>query len=466
MNADTIDILYVFYLFFWITTPVFLFLFHSRRNELGGFIVYSYLLLFILNYWFGALVHASPWNTIFNNEDTIVGFQYSTYGLISFIFGVLIVRPNRRNTPNSAVISMTLAFKNAKLEQLERYALWFFLPFGAGCWIATFTPIGSLPSAASILSSGKTFVVLSICLGAWSTWFRGQMLRYRRWVSLMVLLPVTTVVTSGFIGTGIVMTTTVLAFVAMYFRPRWPLLAALCLMLYSGVSFWTAYEPQRVEIRNAVWGGESYNDRFGAFLKVFDSLRPFDMSDFQHLKSVDDRLNQNGLVGAAIRTTPSTIPFRQGDTIFDGLLAIVPRLIWRDKPVVAGSGDYVAIHTQTSFAAGTSVGMGQVLEFYINFGLWGVLIGLFLFGVIFRYMDIRLVDALRSGNWNGVVFYFVVGSAMLQNGGALAEITASAAGAAVLCFISSNILSWSVMSNTQHSIAHHSNRQFRVKHKL
>ena len=87
-------------------------------------------------------------------------------------------------------------------------------------------------------------------------------------------------------------------------------------------------------------------------------------------------MNQNQLVGAAVQYLESGYaPFATGDTLIQSALAIIPRAIWPDKPVFAGSPGLVTQYTGIQFAAGTSVGVGQVLEFYINFGSPGVVGG-------------------------------------------------------------------------------------------
>src|ERR1700734_2977948 len=96
---------------------------------------------------------------------------------------------------------------------------------------------------------------------------------------------------------------------------------------------------------------------------------------------VDARLNQNWLVGAAVNRLSETDAFAHGDTLWDAPLALIPRALWPDGPTNAGSGDLVNRYTDIKFGAGTSVGIGQVLEFYANFGTTGVMIGFALMGL-------------------------------------------------------------------------------------
>ena len=432
MNSD--PDLYAF-LALWLAAPILLFSLYAARGKLGGFLVYSYLMGLVMNHWFGALVHASPWSPFLDSSDTLIGFRYSTYGLLAFVLGTLVInvtRPPSTRLPRAQESRRTQLVNLGELERLVRV---FFLPLGIGAWIATYTPLAALPSAGAVLSVGKTGLLLAICLMCWSAWHKGNTRQFYQWIGISLVLPVITIITSGFIGYGIAMITTILAFVAMFYRPRWHLLALLSLMLYGGVSLWVGYAEHRGNIRDAVWGGQDYGQRADAMLSMIYALTPFDISNPRHLELVDIRLNQNVLVGAVMRSTPSLVPFRDGSTIVDGLLAVIPRALWPGKPEVGGSGNYVSDHSMIAFSAGTSIGMGQVIEFYINFGLPGIIVGFFIFGMALRYMDVRLAEAMTAGDWYGVMFFFFVGSGTLQTGGSLAEIGASMAAGVAIYFI-------------------------------
>ena len=91
-----------------------------------------------------------------------------------------------------------------------------------------------------------------------------------------------------------------------------------------------------------------------------------------HLFALDQRLNQNYLVGMGVmRHREGEAELLYGATV--PFWALIPRAIWPDKPAVGGGGDLVSQFTGIKFAEGTSVGVGQVLEFYMNFGMPGVL---------------------------------------------------------------------------------------------
>jgi hypothetical protein len=127
------------------------------------------------------------------------------------------------------------------------------------------------------------------------------------------------------------------------------------------------------------------------------------------------------------------------------MTAPIPRILWPNKPSFGGSGNssgkIVTLYTGQNFGAGTSVGVGQVLEFYLNFGSIGVFIGFMVFGVIIRIVDVTAAYKLLYGNWLGFASWFLPGLSMLQPGGALTEVTASTAASVVLMFIIRRFLS-------------------------
>ena len=57
-----------------------------------------------------------------------------------------------------------------------------------------------------------------------------------------------------------------------------------------------------------------------------------------------------------------------GDSLREGLIALVPRIVWPDKPVFGGSPKIVSEMTGLQLNQDTSFGIGQVMEFYIKIG--------------------------------------------------------------------------------------------------
>jgi len=137
----------------------------------------------------------------------------------------------------------------------------------------------------------------------------------------------------------------------------------------------------------------------------------------------------------------NTGDFARGDTLWQALTALIPRALWPDKPTVAGSGSLVSEYTGIQFAAGTSVGIGQVMEFYVNFGTMGVVIGFLILGLIVTICDTCASERLGSGDLHGFVMWYMPGLSLLQVGGSLAEITSSVAASVFVAFLVNKYLS-------------------------
>jgi hypothetical protein len=422
----------------WVGVLILLVYVNSRRGRQTGFLVYAYLALFFLNHWFGAMVHALPWSPFEDYTNTAIGFRESTYGLIALAVGVLLTPTFRSRSHLGHGIQSAEDGPHhlLKARRVARY----YLVIGVAAWILSFADVAKIPSLGAVISAGKQAAVLAICLNCWIAWHKGEQWKFVGWLVGSFAFPMVTMLGAGFLGYGVAIIITIFAFVGMFYRPKWRLVAASIPVVYLGLSLYVGYADSRGTIREAVWGGEEIGRRIDAALDMLARTEFFDVWDEAHLFWIDSRLNQNELVGAAVRYTPAAAPFLYGQTISDAAIAVIPRAIWPEKPVTAGSGEYVSDQTGIRFAEGTSVGMGQVLEFYINFGTTGVVVGFLLFGMALRFMDDRLGASLSRADWNAVAFWFVIGTSALQVGGALAEISASMMAGAVLTVASGFLL--------------------------
>lgn len=390
----------------------------SRRGS-GAGLVLAYCFQMWLLYWVGAALHSLPWSQLPEPQANFIGFQQATWGVIAFGIGAVAIAPLFRPTivqsgspagslPVMYIIAGTISY-------------------------SILTPIlGRLPSLNALTAVGQQLVVAGLCLGSWKAWTEEGLPGLRKWLPFTLVLPVVTMVVQGFLGYGSLALATVMIFASQFVRPRWMLLMAAVVMGYLGLSFYVSYMRDRNEIRAAVWGEESYSHRFAKVNETLANLEWFDLTEMKHLERVDDRVNQNFLVGAAVIQLEATGDFARGETIWNALLGIIPRVVWPNKPASGGSGGMVSRFTGISFAYGTSVGIGPVMEFYANFGTAGVVIGFGLLGTLLSALDMRAGANLRQGNWLGFMLYFLIGLGFLQVGGSLVELTSSSVAGAIL----------------------------------
>jgi hypothetical protein len=99
------------------------------------------------------------------------------------------------------------------------------------------------------------------------------------------------------------------------------------------------------------------------------------------------RLAQFTVFGEVIADTPAMVPFWEGESFYPILFKPIPRFIMPDKPEEVSGGwfghRYGLISPENTK---TSINLPQIVELYGNFGLIGVIVGMFIFGLIYRLL--------------------------------------------------------------------------------
>jgi hypothetical protein len=393
-----------------------IFLVLDKRRGVGA-LVLAYFLLLSLGHVPGVLVYLNPNELWVDFEATKIGFNVTLIGMTAFIAGAIAAR------------ILPMRTTSAKAVQIGRDALSLLsrrvLIVGIAFYFVLLPVAGFVPSLTATISVGGELLIL----GIWFWLYSAEAARDSRQIlaifAMLPLLPLSTLVTGGFIGYG---TTWILSIVAFYFviaRRRIWFYIATPPVIFLGLSLFVTYAQQRDDIREVIWYQDSgIVQRLNQVSKLITEFQFLDLSDEQHQTALDLRLNQNFLVGmGVIAHRQGLSPLWYGATV--PLWAIVPRAIWPDKPQVGGSGDLVSEFTGIPFAEGTSVGIGQVLEFYMNFGMAGVLVGFAGFGFLLMRLDRATIRALAVGDVDGALKSCLPGVAFLLPLGSLMEILVS-----------------------------------------
>ena len=150
-----------------------------------------------------------------------------------------------------------------------------------------------------------------------------------------------------------------------------------------------------------------FNDFFIFFRGAIDQFIDNGFQFFNDFRQSWYRLSQFGTLIPALDLTPVPIPFMEGETFSSLFTKIIPRFLYPDKPIdnltsqfghrygFVGAEDFI-----------TSIRVPVLTEFYINFGKFGVLLGMFLMGLFFQFFD-RFFMHLRFGIGEIVVFVFL-----------------------------------------------------------
>jgi len=409
----------------------------QERRRIGGVgLVLAYAISLWLIHWPGAALYLFPWYSNLDPGLVESGFRQSTYAVMAFTAGSVLFGPVViRHLPSGARPEPPPRLPATRLETV--YIVW-----GLVSYLVLIPLVGQVATTTAIVVAGWNMLGVGLGLSCWRAWSEGRHRTFLGWLALVGCLPLVTIVSQGYLGYGVGALLAVLTFVKTFRAwPRWRLLTFGILFAYLGLSFYGSYMRDRSQIREVVWGGDSFPERIEQLYLTVSQLEWFDPYDNMHLLRIDDRLNQNVLVATAIDYLDSgREDFAHGETFWQAVIAVIPRIVWPSKPVVAGSMDLVSRYTGLFFAEGTSVGVGQVLEFYINFGTIGVVLGACGFGVLLAVVDSMAGRRLVSGDWRGFALWYMPGLSLLQTGWSLVDITASAGAAVVNVLLVNHVL--------------------------
>ena len=393
-------------------------------------LILTYLFNFWLTYWTGPFLYLLPWyQKRFDVRLVEMGVEQSTYAMVAFALGSLALAPSLRDLLPAAV-----GIHKADANVPKAY-----MGIGMVCFLLM-SSIQGIPTATAIISCGQQLLIIGLGLSCWQALRQKEFNKLALWLGLTALLPFLTVVTRGFLGVGAVAAFTVAVFISSFLRSRVTLVLAGILVGYFGLSIFVTYMRDRIEIRELVWTGRPLADRMERISLTVDTFEWFNPFNEEHLERIDSRLNQSHLVGAAVNHLSDGDNYAHGATLWQALLAMIPRAIWPEKPTAAGSGTLVTEYTGIAFQGDTSVGIGQVMEFYVNFGTLGVVIGFIVMGATVTILDLMAAEHLARGDLQRFVLWYLPGLSLLQVGGSMVEITSSAAASVFAAMVANKYL--------------------------
>ena len=390
-----------------------------RRKS--GALTLAYFLILSLGHIPGVLAYLEQSFFVYSAEATKVGLDMTLIGMTAFFVGAVAARILPQRTAN------VKAYQQAASADFFSRISWRMLTIGTIGYFVILPLAALVPSFTAVAS----VTGLLIILGFWLKLYAADSRQTLSTLAMVPLLPLSTLVTGGFLGFGTVWAMTIVAFCFVVARRRIWFYLASPVVIFLGLSLFVTYFQQRQYIRDVVWDENTTTmERLDKVANLVTNFQSLDLSNDRHLLALDQRLNQNYLVGAGImRHRADVVKLLYGATL--PVWAFIPRAIWPDKPAVGGGGDLVTEFTGINFAGGTSVGVGQVLEFYMNFGMWGVLAGFAVLGFILMRLDQHIMRALAMRNIHHLVRCSLPGLALLSPMGNLKETLVAVVTAAI-----------------------------------
>jgi hypothetical protein len=406
----------------WVVLLLALVAFAVREPRTGGALVLSYFFGLSLIHLPGAIIYLDPLSPAPSRTETEIGFTLTIIGMVAFAAGAILTRASHVQEPTAPVADVVPALSSH---------IWPLFIIGMFSYFVLMPRANAIPSGTALVSALGALLIIGLWLRFYTASLTGRVGRVLTTLLVLPLLPLATLTMAGFLGYGVYWVLSCITFLfvitqrRMWFYLATPFAGAL------GLSLFAVYFSVRTAIRLVVGiAGSSFYERFLAIWEIVNKFEVLDLNSPLLIFAIDQRLNQNYLVGyAAERYQAGAVQLGYGSTV--QLWAVIPRALWPDKPDVGGGGDVVSHFTGLPFAEGTSVGVGQVMEFYMNFGMPGLIAGFFILGVVLMRIDLGMMRALRNADMRNLLLYALPGLTLMQPGGNLQEVIIAVIGAIV-----------------------------------
>lgn len=347
-----------------------------------------------------------------------IGIALTAVGMWSFAFGLALVRLTTNKNKLLARVRENTALP-------PRFA-YFCLAAG---WLAAFaaTPLTTVPTLGAAIVFGSAIWVLGVIIGLRRAADIKDVRSSILWFAAMLVYPVVVLTFGGFLSYGSTVVIVVLSSLLVRFRRASTALMILPLAAFLAITLFVNYFEDRSRLREVVWSDAGVTERASAVLETFSGFRLFDIDDPAHLNALSERLNQNELVGLSYeRLQDGQVQYLHGRSFYEGAISVIPRAIWPDKPVHGGSPVIVSEMTGLQLSTNTSWGVGNVMEFYINYGFFSLITAFVALGVCLGWLDRMASNALQGRYYASTILYFLPGVALIQPNGSMVELTGGA----------------------------------------
>ena len=132
---------------------------------------------------------------------------------------------------------------------------------------------------------------------------------------------------------------------------------------------------------SAVTSISQFADQTQGVLSNFDTI--------DALEKLSARMSSGvGFSSYVINNVPRSIPYANGERMLSAFRNLIPRILYPQKPDLGGDSWLIRKYANVNAAgdeSGSSIGLGYPAELYIDFGVFGVIAGGILLGLIFAF---------------------------------------------------------------------------------
>src|ERR1019366_6641833 len=286
-----------------------------RRDGVSLGLPIAYLYSLLLIHVPGAFAHIVGRNFLFHSDVVEIGMRSAALGSVCFIAGVWLARPS---TP-----------KMSPPLRADRNHFWWFCLLGGWSLIYGLSPLYHIPSISAAVEKGGGIWMLGVMLGLRAACQRSDNKRIGMWLCALMVYPVLMLLLGGFLSYGSAAIVIVCSALTISTRAYWRVGIGITIFVFLSLSIFVNYFQHRNNIREQVWGGAPLEARIHSVTDTVKGFEWFDPNNNLHVIALDQRLNQNYFVGlAARRIQLGLTDYILGDSVRQGLLALVPRILW------------------------------------------------------------------------------------------------------------------------------------------
>ena len=385
-----------------------------RRDRVSLGLPIAYLFGLLLIHVPGAFAHLVGDDFFLNSDFIELGIGFTAIGAICFVAGVWLAHFSTMKVPAP--------------RAADRNRFWWFCLIGGWFFTYGLDFLRVIPTLGAAVEKSGAVWMLGVMLGLRAAMMRSDPKRTGIWLGVLAVYPVLMLLFGGFLSYGYRAISIVISVLAISTRSHWRTAVGIIVVTILGINVFVSYYQHRDEIRDAVWGGVSIEERIDTSMGMVRDFEWFDPTNEAQLAPLDERLNQNYFAGlAAARIQDGQVDYLYGRSLWEGLLALVPRILWPEKPVFGGSPVIVSEMTGLILSEDTSFGVGNVMEFYINFGIPGLVAGFLVLGWLLGWLDRKAAVAEASGDLGQVFLFFLPAAALIQPNGSMVELVGGSA---------------------------------------
>jgi hypothetical protein len=404
--------------------------FHTRRVGGAFGLPIAYLFSLLLQHLPGGLAHLTGGYFFSDSTATEIGLRFTALGTVAFVTGVVVAQRASLKTEEKTlgrVMAGGLALDDCHALGFAKFCL-----LGGWAVVAVASFLRQIPSLGAAVDQAGSVWILGVLIGLFLASKQRRMGLVLFWFAALAVYPTLVLVNGGFLSFGSTSVMVVMASLLVSTRSHFRAYMGLVLFSVFCLCVFMSYFQTRDRLREVVWGGSDFNERFRQSTRIITQIRWFDPANELQLIALDQRLNQNFFVGtAAQRIESGQVDLVRGNSIVEGIQALVPRAIWPEKPTFAGSSQMIRDMCGFIVNENTSYGVGQVMEFYINFGLPSLIGGFLLFGFFYGWIDHKAGNAFRRHDYGDLTIWFLLAISILSPLASVAEIFGNVAAAFV-----------------------------------